>query len=158
MSFIMQNLPRIPDALANTANTTYVNNSASDTAEKEPTALAAGEKLQSDNARYLDKLDLSGAISLDGIRERLRDSLTEGDIAIGQGLEILDRAPLGRQDFVTFTGEASEKAQALAAQMAEYPRNVPISIGGLSMEQLAELCGGIGKEMDGAFAAGEISA
>ena len=45
----------------------------------------------------------------------------------------------------------------LAAQMTEYPVGVTFSLDGLSMEQLAELVGGIGKDLDSAFAAGEIS-
>lgn len=41
--------------------------------------------------------------------------------------------------------------------MTEYPVGVTFSLDGLSMEQLAELVGGIGKDLDSAFAAGEIS-
>lgn len=41
--------------------------------------------------------------------------------------------------------------------MKEYPAGVALSMDGFSMEQLSELIGGIGKEIDSAFAAGEIS-
>lgn len=65
----------------------------------------------------------------------------------------------GQQKFVAFSGgNASEKAQELSAQMTEYPIGVVFSMNGLSMEQLAGLVGGIGKEIDSAFAAEEISA
>lgn len=64
----------------------------------------------------------------------------------------------GRQDFVAFSGgNVSEKAQKLASLMTEYPPGVEFSMDGLSMEQLASLIGEIGKEIDRAFSAGEIS-
>lgn len=61
--------------------------------------------------------------------------------------------------FVDFTeSDVSAKAQELASMMQETPIGVEINlVRGMSMQQIANVCGGIGKEMDNALTAGEIS-
>lgn len=97
--------------------------------------------------QILDQVDISDTMPLDP--------------QFGKNIEYnLDSsfAVKGRQDFVAFSsGNVSEKAQKLASLMAEYPPGIEISLDGLCMEQLANLVGGIGKEIDNAFSAGEIS-
>lgn len=105
------------------------------------------EETASIKGKGVDHIEISGVVPLDP--------------QFGQNIErALDSQFVvrGRQDFVSFTGgEVSKKAQELAALMAEEPTGVEFSIDGFSMEQLAELFGGIGKEIDRAFAAGELS-
>lgn len=61
--------------------------------------------------------------------------------------------------FIDFTGkDVSAKAQEIASMMQETPVGVEINlVRGMSMQQIANVCGGIGKQMDDALAAGEIS-
>ena len=61
--------------------------------------------------------------------------------------------------FVDFTESGvSTKALELASRMAETPVGVEVSlVCGMSMRQIADVCGGIGRAMDEALATGEIS-
>lgn len=61
--------------------------------------------------------------------------------------------------FVDFTeSDVSAKAQELSSMMQETPVGFEINlVRGMSMQQIANVCGTIGKEMDKALTAGEIS-
>ncbi|HIS65571.1 MAG TPA: hypothetical protein IAA83_09420 [Candidatus Avoscillospira avistercoris] len=145
MPLIVGELPRLPDALVNTGWVKELD--VSNQGGGQQTSTVVGEKLQSLKGVKLDQVDLSKAIPLDP--------------QFGENIQYdLDSSLVvkGRQDFVEFTDKTvSEKAQELAARMTEYPTGVKFSIDGLSMDQLAELFGNIGKDLDSAFAAGEIS-
>lgn len=145
MALIIGELPRLPDALVNSGWVKELDVSNQGGAQQGNPV--AGEKLQSLKGTALDQVDLSKAIPLDS--------------QLGQNIQYDLDSPLvvkGRQDFVTFTDEnVSEKARELAARMTEYPTGVSFSIDGIGMEQLAELFGNIGKDLDSALAAGEIS-
>lgn len=145
MPLIVGELQRLPDALVNTGWVKELD--VSNQGGGQQTSTVVGEKLQSLKGVKLDQVDLSKAIPLDP--------------QFGENIQYdLDSSLVvkGRQDFVEFTDKTvSEKAQELAARMTEYPTGVKFSIDGLSMDQLAELFGNIGKDLDSAFAAGEIS-
>ena len=145
MALIIGELPRLPDALVNNGWVKELDRSNQEDAQQSQAVV--GEKLQSLKGTALDQVDLSKAIPLDS--------------QVGQTIQYdLDSSFVvkGRQDFVTFTdGNVSKKAQELAAMMTEYPTGVRFSIDGIAMDQLAELFGNIGKELDNALAAGEIS-
>lgn len=145
MGLIIGELPRLPDALVNSGWVKEVNIPNHDNGPQDNPIV--GEKLESLKGTVLDHIDLSSAIPLDPL--------------FGKNIEYnLDSSFVvkGRQDFVAFTsGNVSEKAQELASFMTEYPVGVEFSMDGLSMEQLADLFGGIGKKLDHAFASGEVS-
>lgn len=145
MPLIIGELPRLPDALVNNSWVKELDVSNQGGGQQTPTV--AGEKLQSLKGMKLDQVDLSKAIPLDPhFGENIQYDL-ESSLVVK-----------GRQDFVEFTGgNPSEKAQELAALMTEYPAGVKFSMDGLSMDQLAELFGGIGNKLDSTFAAGELS-
>lgn len=145
MGLIIGQLPRLPDELVNHSWVTEVNISNQGGIQQDDTV---GEKLEDlKPGQILDHIDLSGAIPLDSHFGKTIQYDLDSSFVVK-----------GRQDFVAFSaGEVSEKAQELAAQMTEYPAGVAFSMDGLSMEQLADLVGKIGKEMDEALAAGEIS-
>ena len=145
MGLIIGQLPRLPDELVNNSWVKTIEISNQGGSQQDD---VFGEKLEGlKPGQIIDHVDISGAIPLDPL--------------FGNNIEYdLDSSFVvkGRQDFVAFSGgNASEKAEELAAQMAEYPVGVTFSLDGFSMEQLAELVGGIGKELDNAFAAVEIS-
>lgn len=145
MGLIIGQLPRLPDELVNNSWVKYMDvSNQGDT----PQDSSVGEKLEGlKPGQILDHIDISSAIPLDP--------------QFGNNIQYdLDSSFVvkGRQDFVEFSdGNISEKAKELATQMTEYPVGVAFSIDGLSMEQIADLVGNIGKEVDSAFAAGQIS-
>ena len=145
MGLIIGQLPKLPDELVNNSWVKTIEISNQGGSQQDD---VFGEKLEGlKSGRILDHVDISGAIPLDPL--------------FGKNIEYdLDSSFVvkGRQDFVSFSdGNVSEKAEELAARMTEYPVGVAFSLDGFSMEQLAELVGGIGKDLDSAFAAGEIS-
>ena len=145
MGLIIGQLPRLPDELVNNSWVKTIEISNQGGSQQDD---VFGEKLEGlKPGQILDHVDISGAIPLDPL--------------FGKNIEYdLDSSFVvkGRQDFAAFSGgDVSEKAEELAAQMTEYPVGVTFSLDGFSMEQLAELVGGIGKDLDNAFAAGEIS-
>lgn len=145
MGLIIGELPRLPDELVNNSWVKEIDISNQNSVPQEPSGSAKLEDLKP--GQVLDHVDISGAIPLDPqFGKNIQYDLNSSFVV------------KGRQDFVAFSGgNVSEKAQALAGQMTEYPVGVALSMDGFSMEQLAELIGGIGKEIDSAFAAGEIS-
>lgn len=139
-------LSRLPDALVNNGWVKEWNISNQSNGVKDSSIV--GEKMASKKDKVLDRVELNGEMPID----------PQFDQNIGYELD----SPLvagGRQDFVKFTDDnVSKKAQELASLMTEeYPPGVEFSIDGLSMESLAKLLGGIGKEIDSAFAAGELT-
>ena len=145
MGLTVCELPRLPDELVNNSWVKTIEISNQGGSQQDD---VFGKKLEGlKPGQILDHVDISGAIPLDPL--------------FGKNIEYdLDSSFVvkGRQDFVAFSGgDVSEKAEELAAQMTEYPVGVTFSLDGFSMEQLAELVGGIGKDLDSAFAAGEIS-
>lgn len=145
MGLIIGQMPRLPDELVNNSWVKTIEISNQGGSQQDD---VFGEKLEGlKPGQILDHVDISSAIPLDPL--------------FGKNIEYdLDSSFVvkGRQDFVVFSGgHASEKAEGLAAQMTEYPVGLTFSLDGFSMEQLAELVGGIGKDVDSAFAAGEIS-
>lgn len=145
MGLIIGQLPRLPDELVNNSWVKEIDISNQNGVPQEPSGSAKLEDLKP--GQILDHVDISGAIPLDPqFGKNIQYNLNSSFVV------------KGRQDFVAFSGSnVSEKAKELAGQMTEYPVGVAISMDGFSMEQLAELIGGIGKEIDSAFAAGEIS-
>lgn len=145
MGLVIGQLPRLPNELVNNSWVKELDVSNQDNSQQDN---FVGMKLEGlKPGQILDHVDLSKAIPLDPL--------------FGKNIQYnLDSSFVvkGRQDFVAFSGgNVSEKAQELAEQMKEYPAGVALSMDGFSMEQLSELIGGIGKEIDSAFAAGEIS-
>ena len=145
MGLTVCELPRLPDELVNNSWVKYLDVSNQGGVQQDS---FVGEKLEGlKPGQVLDHVDISGAIPLDPQFGKNITYDLDSSFAVK-----------GRQDFVEFSNSTvSEKAKELAAQMTEYPIGVEFSIDGLSMEQIADLVGNIGKEMDSAFAAGEIS-
>lgn len=146
MGLIVGQLPRLPDTLVNNSWVKELDLSNQSGTQQDG---FAGVKLELSvkPGQVLDHVDISGAIPLNP--------------QFGENIEYHLESSFvvkGRQDFVAFSGgNVSVKAQELASLMTEYPPSVTHFINGLRMEQLADLVGGIGKEVDSAFAAGEIS-
>lgn len=145
MGLIIDYLPKLPDELVEHSWVKEVDVSNQDGTQQDNFYGIKLEHLKP--GHILDHIDIKSTIPL--------------DTQFGTNIEYNQNSSFvvkGRQDFVSFSwGNVSEKAQELAAQITEYPVGVAFSIDGLSMDQLANLVGGIGKEVDRAFAAGEIS-
>lgn len=146
MGWMIGQLPRLPDALANSSWVKVLHVSNGDGTQQEG---PVGVKLEPPvkPGQIFDHVDLDSAIPLNPhFGENIKYDL-DSSFAVK-----------GRQDFVAFSGgNVSEKARELASLMTEYPVGVAFSIDGLSPGQLADLLGGIGKNIDSAFAAGEVS-
>lgn len=145
MGLMIGQLPKLPNELVNNSWVKKVDISNQDGVQQDN---SVGVKLEGIKpGQVVDSVDISSAIPIDPkFGENITYDLNSSFLV------------KGRQDFVTFSGSnVCEKAQELAARMTEYPVGIAFSIDGLSMEQLADLVGGIGKEVDSAFAAGEIS-
>lgn len=145
MGLMIGQLPKLPNELVNNSWVKKVDVSNQDGIHQDN---SVGVKLEGIKpGQVVDSVDISSAIPIDPkFGENITCDLNSSFVV------------KGRHDFVTFSGSnVCEKAQELAARMTEYPVGIAFSIDGLSMEQLADLVGGIGKEVDSAFAAGEIS-
>lgn len=80
------------------------------------------------------------------------------ELAFGETLSFHSNSTNNETQFTHFTdADVSQKAQELASYMTETPTGVALRLEGLSMEQIATLCGGIGKQIDDAFSKGQIS-
>lgn len=145
MGLTVCQLPRLSDGFVNSSWVMNIDISKQDGVQQDD---FVGEKLDDlKTGQILDHIDISKAIPLDPqFGKNTKYDLNNSFVVKGQ------------QDFVEFLdGDVSEKAQKLSAQMTEYPVDVEFSMDGLSMGQIADLVGNIGKEVDNAFAAGEIS-
>lgn len=167
MSIIVSNFGvRLPDSLVNSGWVTNVQQPVQDSS-------VVGEKIQF-NPPSLNGVDLSKAVSLDGTlvpggglpEERRFDTFTQSNKNPGYAPFVLLnpnsfyasklQAPKLSTEFTEDT--VSETAQKLAALMDENSMDISFQIeAGMSVEQLAEHFGNIGKQIDEAFNSGSIS-
>lgn len=146
MGLTIGSLPKLPDALVRNSWVKEVDVSNPGGARPD---LPAGVKLEPSvrPGQVLDRVDWDSAVPLDP--------------QFGENIAYRPDSPFlrnGRQDFTVFSGgDVSEAARELAALMTEYPAGVALTLDGLSQGQLADLVGGIGRKLDSAFAAGEVS-
>ena len=105
-------------------------------------------------AQMMQKIRAGGAAA-----DKKNAGKTESGAPAGrEPLEAFTEKPFRKNEFVSFAdGGVSDKAMDLAYQMSYPPAGVKFTEQGIDLDDAANLCGEIGRQIDKAYAAGEIT-